>query len=101
MQKPMRIVVNDHGVLTLPAYAILDNMLNVPERDYRTFEEMCSFFPKDEPSTVRNALAELKDEKYVIIIHGNTYAVNKLRILSLSFVCSVTEFVRCRRIFIL
>ena len=39
----MRIVVNDHGVLTLPAYAILDNMLNVPERDYRTFEEMCSF----------------------------------------------------------
>lgn len=53
---------------------------NVPERDYRTFEEMCSFFPKDEPSTVRNVLAELKDEKYVIIIHGNTYAVNKLRI---------------------
>ncbi|MCR5111455.1 MAG: hypothetical protein K6B38_11215 [Ruminococcus sp.] len=40
---------------------------------------MCSFFPKDEPSTVRNALTELKDEKYVIIIHGNTYAVNKLR----------------------
>ncbi len=80
MQKPMRIVVNDHGVLTLPAYAILDNMLNVPERDYLTFEEMCSFFPKDEPSTVRNALTELKDEKYVIIIHGNTYAVNKLRI---------------------
>ena len=53
--------MNDHGVFTLPAYAILDNMLNVPERDYRTFEEMCSFFPKDEPSTVRNALTELKD----------------------------------------
>lgn len=30
MQKPMRIVVNDHGVLTLPAYAILDNMLMFP-----------------------------------------------------------------------
>ena len=40
---------------------------------------MCSFF-EDEPSTVRNALTELKDEKYVIIIHGNTYTVNKLRI---------------------
>ena len=44
----MRIIPNDHGVLTLPAYAILDNMLNVPERDYRTFEEMCSFFPKND-----------------------------------------------------
>lgn len=80
MPIPMRIIPNDHGVLNLPAYAILDNMLNVPERDYRTFEEMCSFFPKDETSTARNALTELKDEKYVIIIHGNTYAVNKLRI---------------------
>ena len=64
---------------TQPA-GLCDPRLNVPERDYRTFEEMCSFFPKDEPSTARNALTELKDEKYVIIIHGNTYAVNKLRI---------------------
>ena len=80
MPIPMRLITNDHGVLNLQAYAIIDNMLNVPERDYRTFEEMCSFFPKDEPSTARNALTELKDEKYVIIIHGNTYAVNKLRI---------------------
>ena len=32
MPIPMRIIPNDHGVLTLPAYAILDNMLNVPER---------------------------------------------------------------------
>lgn len=80
MDIPVRIVPNDHSVLTLQAYAILDNMLNVPERDYRTFEEMCSFFPKDEPSTVKDALTELKKENYVIIVHGNTYAVNKLRI---------------------
>ena len=80
MPNPMRIVPNDRGVLTLPAYAILDNMLNVPERDYRTFEEMCSFFPKDTPATVRDALSERRKEKFVIIIHGDTYAVNKLRI---------------------
>ncbi|MCR5121188.1 MAG: hypothetical protein K6B74_02070 [Ruminococcus sp.] len=55
-------------------------MLNVPERDYRTFEEMCCFFPKDTPATVRDALSELRKEKFVIIIHGDTYAVNKLRI---------------------
>ena len=30
-----------------------------------------------------------------------TAAMPRYRILSLSFVCSVTEFVRCRRIFIL
>ncbi len=80
MQKPMRIFVNDNGNLSLPAYAILDNMLNFPEMDYRTFDEMCSFFPKDKPSSVRNALTELKNEKYIIIINGSTYAVNKLRI---------------------
>lgn len=84
MQKPMRIVVNDHGVLTLPAYAILDNMLNVPERDYRTFEEMCSFFPKDEPSTVRNALTELKDEKYV---NGSAVNLNAHKIKSVNSNC--------------
>jgi hypothetical protein len=76
----MRIIPNDHGVLTLPAYAILDNMLNIPERDYRTFEDMCSFFPKDEPSTVRKALSELKNENYIITVDGSTYAVNKLLI---------------------
>ena len=80
MQKPMRIFVNDNGNLSLPAYAILDNMLNFPEMDYRTFDEMCSFFPQDKPSTVRNALTELKNEKYIIIINGSIYAVNKLRI---------------------
>ena len=79
-KKPMRIFVNDNGILSLPAYAILDNMLNFSEMDYRTFDEMCSFFPQDKPSTVRNALTELKNEKYIIIINGSTYAVNKLRI---------------------
>ena len=52
MPNPMRLVPNDRGVLTLPAYAILDNMLNVPERDYRTFEEMCSFFFGSDTMTV-------------------------------------------------
>ena len=80
MQIPKKIIPNDNGNLSLPAYAILDNMLNFPEMDYRTFEEMCSFFPQDKPSTVRNALTELKNEKYIIIINGSTYAVNKLRI---------------------
>lgn len=80
MPFPKRIIPNDNRVLTLPAYAILDNMLNIPERDYRTFEEMCSFFPKDLPTTVRTALNELKNENYIIIIHGDTFAVNKQRI---------------------
>lgn len=80
MKKPTRILVNDHGILSKPAYAILNNMLKFPEMDYRTFNEMYPFFPKDEPSTIRNAMTELINEKYVIIIHGNTYAVNKLRI---------------------
>jgi len=78
MPEKMRIDPNDNK-LSCEATAILLRMLNFPDTDYHTAEELCPFFENDSLKTIRNALNELYDAGYLWRI-GETYMVNKFRI---------------------
>lgn len=65
--------------LSCETTTILLRMLNFPNTDYHTAEEICPFFENDFPKTIRNALNELYDAGY-LRCSGKTYMVNKLRI---------------------
>ena len=84
MPENKTIYPNDNQ-LSLEANGLLSAMLNIPERDYHTAEELCVFLECDSLKTIRTALAELKDKEYIICVDGK-YAVNKLRIPSMKFV---------------
>jgi hypothetical protein len=81
-----RISMSEHPTITMSddklsceATAILLRMLNFPDTDYHTAEELCPFFENDSLKTIRNALNELYDAGYLWRI-GETYMVNKFRI---------------------
>lgn len=78
MSDRLSITVNDDN-LSCEATAILLRMLNFPDTDYHTAEELCPFFENDSLKTIRNALNELYDAGY-LQRSGKTYMVNKLRI---------------------
>lgn len=82
------IAPNDNS-LSCEATGILSKMLNLPESDYLTAEELCPFFENDSLKTIRTALNELTDAGYLLRI-GNTYAVNKLRITQMKLVWQET-----------
>ena len=78
--------MSEHSTITMSddklsceATAILLRMLNFPDTDYHTAEELCPFFENDSLRTIRNALNELYDAGYLWRI-GETYMVNKFRI---------------------
>ena len=77
MPEKMRIDPNDDK-LSCEATAILLRMLNFPDTDYHTAEELCPFFENDSLKTIRNALNELYDAGYLWRI-GENYMVNKFR----------------------
>ena len=78
MSDHLSITVNDDN-LSCEATAILLKMLNFPESDYHTAEELCLIFENDSLRTIKTALNELTETDYLLRI-GNTYAVNKVRI---------------------
>lgn len=78
------IVLKDDD-LSIEATGVLSKMLNLPETDYHTAEELCPFFENDSLRTIRNALNELKDAGYLLCI-GKTYAVNKVKITQMKLV---------------
>ncbi len=84
MSENKTIYPNDNQ-LSLEANGLLSTMLNIPESDYHTAEELCTFSECDSLKTIKAALDELKDSKYIICVDGK-YAVNKLRIPSMKFV---------------
>ncbi len=84
MPENKTIYPNDNH-LSLEANGLLSAMLNIPERDYHTAEELCTFSECDSLKTIRTALAELKDKEYIICVNGK-YAVNKLMIPSMKVV---------------
>lgn len=84
MPENKTIYPNDNQ-LSLEANGLLSAMLNVPERDYHTAEELCVFSECDSLKTIRMAIAELKDKGYIICVNGK-YAVNKLTIPSMKVV---------------
>ena len=61
-------------------------MLNLPESDYHTAEELCQFFESDSLQTIRKALSELTDAGYLLCMNNKTYAVNKLRIAGMKVI---------------
>ena len=78
MSENLKITISDNK-LSCEATAILLRMLNFPDTDYHTAEELCPFFENDSLRTIRNALNELYDAGYLCRI-GETYMVNKFRI---------------------
>lgn len=78
------IAPNDNS-LSCEATGVLSKMLNLPESDYLTAEELCPLFENDSLKTIRAALHELTDAGYLLRI-GKTYAVNKLRIPQMKLV---------------
>jgi len=66
--------------LSSPARGVLGTMLNVPESDYRTAHELCSYFKSDSLNFIQAALDELKEKEYVVRLENGVYAVNKMKI---------------------
>lgn len=78
MSDRQTITISDNK-LSCEATAILLRMLNFPDTDYHTAEELCPLFENDSLRTIQTALNELHNAGYLLHI-GNTYAVNKVRI---------------------
>lgn len=74
-------IINPNDLnLSLKAIGILSTMLNVPENDYCTEEEIHAAIPADSLEEIRSALNELVKNKYLFQLDGNIYAVNKRKI---------------------
>lgn len=80
------LITPDDNRLSLEAKEILSTMLNLPESDYHTAEELCQFFESDPLQTIRKALNELTDAGYLIYMDNKTYAVNKLKITGMKVI---------------
>lgn len=71
----------DDGSLSITAMGVLSKMLNLPELDYHTAEELFPHFEQDTPKSVRQALRELTAAEYLLFFPAaKTYAVNKMKI---------------------
>lgn len=66
--------------MSFEAIGVLSTMVNVPECDYCTLDELCKKSP-DSKSTLQNTLDELISKNYIIKT-GNKYAVNKAALIS-------------------
>lgn len=77
---PKHMIMPIDNSLSFEARGMLGTMLNNPESDYRTAEELCCFFEKDSLRTIRETLDELVKHKYVIQLANKSYAVNKMMI---------------------
>ena len=64
MSDRLSITVNDDN-LSCEATAILLKMLNFPESDYHTAEELCLIFENDSLRTIKTALNELTEESFM------------------------------------
>ena len=60
-----QIITISDDKLSCEATAILLRMLNFPDTDYHTAEELCPFFENDSLKTIRNALNELYNAGYL------------------------------------
>lgn len=79
-----RIDPNDNE-LSLEANAVLSKMLNSPDTDYVTEADLCTVCENDSLKTIRKALHELTDKKYLLYIDSK-YAVNKQKITQMKLV---------------
>ena len=73
------LITPDDNKISLEAKGVLSTMLNLPESDYHTAEELCQFFESDSLQTIRKALSELTDAGYLLCMNNKTWTiVNKV-----------------------
>lgn len=66
------LITPDDNKISLEAKGVLSTMLNLPESDYHTAEELCQFFESDSLQTIRKALSELTDAGYLLCMNNKT-----------------------------
>ncbi len=72
--------------LSLDAIGLLGTMMNVPECDYLTENQIRDYFKNDSFVAVKNALSELLNTGYLHCIDGKIFAVNKLKIVQMKLI---------------
>ena len=76
----MKMLIPFDCNLSLDAKGVLGTMLNYPESDYHTANELCGYFQEDSLNSIQRSLDELMKAHYVIKLPNGAYAVNKLKI---------------------
>lgn len=75
-------ILNNH-TLSSAEIGFIACMVNDPEYDYRTLEELCKLSPSDTPSDIQNTMNSLIAKNYVFLVDGNRYAFNKVKIIGM------------------
>lgn len=86
------LILSTDNNLSLAAGGLLTAMVNCPEKDYSTIDELYES-SNDDFDTIETAVYELVDAEYLICI-GNKFAVNKSRIPEMRVISSAEKLVR-------
>lgn len=90
------LILSTDNSLSLTAVGLLTAMVNCPEKDYSTIDELYES-SNDDFDTIETAVYELVDKKYLLCI-GNRFAVNKIRIPEMKIISSAERLVRTFRV---
>lgn len=80
------LIIPSNSNLSLEAIGVLATMINNPNDDYCTDEELHLSLKSDTLGTIRSALKELMAKEYVYQLDSCTYAVNKHKILQMKLI---------------
>lgn len=86
------LILSTDNSLSLAAVGLLTAMVNYPEKDYSTLDELYES-SNDDFDTIETAVNELVDKKYLLCI-GDRFAVNKTRIPEMKIISSTEKLVR-------
>lgn len=86
------LILSTDNSLSLTAVGLLTAMVNCPEKDYGTLDELYEN-SNDDFDTIETAVYELVDTEYLLCI-GNKFAVNKTRIPEMKIISSAEKLVR-------
>ncbi len=90
------LILSTDNSLSLAAGGLLTAMVNCPEKDYSTIDELYES-SNDDFDTIETAVYELVDTEYLLCI-GDRFAVNKIRIPEMKVISSAEKLVRTFRI---
>lgn len=80
------LIIPTNKNLSLEAMGILATMVNNPDDDYCTDEELHRSLKSDTLDTIHSALKELIAKEYVYQLDGCVYAVNKLKLFQMKLI---------------
>lgn len=90
------LILPTDNSLSLAANGLLTAMVNCPEKDYSTIDELYES-SNDDFDTIETAIYELVNAGYVLCI-GNRFAVNKIRMPEMKVISSAKKIVRTFRV---